>query len=86
MSGAADHYVHIDEVKYVDDQAPLVPIRRARIDVAADINNLGVSYYSTGADGSRAPVETVLLNGTWYIRTKSDGSKADNLLKLKRYN
>jgi hypothetical protein len=76
---------HIDRV-YMEPLTPSADPKNwyRRTDVAAAINRGAISVISSGG-GSTAQVTTFQLNTVWYLRTRSDGTREDNLLHLKTY-
>ncbi|GEO27040.1 hypothetical protein AAC03nite_28250 [Alicyclobacillus acidoterrestris] len=73
------HPKHITNVKLSNGD------EKTRATVVNEIDS-GTSYYYTKGGGQTGYVETVHPSGeTPYIRTKSDSTTADNLLKLPRF-
>lgn len=78
--GKGRHHEHIEWVTWKDDAGG--PSRREpRETVARRVANGERHYYAKGG-GFTAEVEAYSKNNTWFIRTKGDQSKEDNLLSL----
>ena len=78
---------HIERVKWIKDGESKEDARdesRERVAERIDIDHR--RFYVCGTDGSVALVKTYQRsNGRWYLRTKRDRSKKDNLLALETF-